>query len=166
MIFAKTWLGEESLHNLEEFQCIKLVCQLTGVDWILVSFRPLSEKFRLRLVSKLWRVWKIACFMLLSVFDTVIINISLWRLYLPSDRFKILCFELNISISEDELELPFFFLNRVSVGDSCVYLRSAISFFILFLRYINSEPRSLGASEPALSWPVSYHNISGWFQED
>lgn len=109
MIFAKTWLEEESLHSLEEFQCIKLVCQFTGVDWIFVSFRPLSEKFRLRLVSRLGSqsgVWKIACFMFLSVFDTVIIIISLWRLYLPSDRFKILCFELNISISEYELELP------------------------------------------------------------
>lgn len=80
MIFAKTGLGEESLHNLEEFQCIKLVCQLTGVDWIFASFRPLSEKFRLRSVSGLGsqsRVWKIARFMFLSVFDSVIIIISL-----------------------------------------------------------------------------------------
>lgn len=69
------------MRNLEEFQCIKLVCQLTGVDWIFASSRlDLSEKFRLRSVSGLGshsRVWKIARFMFLSVFDSVITIISL-----------------------------------------------------------------------------------------
>lgn len=46
-----------------------------------------------------------------------------------------------INWSEYELELPVW--NCVSVGDGRVYLRSAISFFTLFLRRI-----SLGASEP------------------
>lgn len=53
--------------------------------------------------------------------------ISAWRFYLPSDRFEILCFEVNISISEYQLELPVW--NCASVGDCCVYLRSVLLFF-------------------------------------
>lgn len=64
-------------------------------------------------------VRKIACFICLSGFDAVIIIISLWRLYLPSHRFKILRFELNVSISEDEQELH---VQTVSLWATVVFI--------------------------------------------